>query len=336
MGRICTVASKMTKESAFITGASGTVGPSLVRLLLGDKYRVRTLVRSETGPGVLPAEAEQVCGDVTDGMMLGPALDAVDVVFHVAAKLHINDPSPELADEYHRVNVEGTRNVARAAREAGVRRFIHFSTINVYGPSHPDVIYDETSEPAPDTIYGRTKLESEEVALHEHPGTTVLRLAAVYGPRMRGNYPLLLKALGKGLPMMIGDGRNRRTLVHVEDVARAAMLVAERDDAIGKVYNVTDGGIHSFDDVARAMQRAMGKKERMIYLPASPVRAGLSGVEKALGLVGIRSPIGPSLVDKLTEDMAADGSRLQRELGFQPKYSLKDGWQATIAELKAK
>ena len=122
----------------------------------------------------------------------------------------------------------------------------------------------ETSEPAPDTIYGRTKLESEEVALHEHPGTTVLRLAAVYGPRMRGNYPLLLKALGKGLPMMIGDGRNRRTLVHVEDVARAAMLVAERDDAIGKVYNVTDGGIHSFDDVARAMLDEQSFENKML------------------------------------------------------------------------
>lgn len=323
-------------QSALVTGVSGTVGPTLVRHLLAAGHRVRVLLRSEPEAGLLSAEAEQMRGDVTDAASLIPAVEGVDVVFHLAAKLHINNPSPELAKEYHRVNVEGTRNVARAAREAGVRRFIHFSTINVYGPGHPDVIYDETSEPAPDTIYGRTKLESEEVALHEHPGTTVLRLAAVYGPRMRGNYPLLLKALGKGLPMMIGDGRNRRTLVHVEDVARAAMLVAERDDAIGKVYNVTDGGIHSFDDVARAMQSAMGRKERMFYMPASPVRAGLSGVEKSLGLVGIRSPVGPALVDKLTEDMAADGSRLQRELGFQPKYSLKDGWQATIAELKVK
>src|SRR5690625_88766 len=317
-----------------VTGATGIVGSELICCLVSADAPVRALVR-QSGISLLD-KVETATGNITDVTTLLPALAEFHTFYHLVAKLHINDPSPELSEEYHRVNVEGTRNVARAAREAGVRRFIHFSTINVYGPGHPDVIYDETSEPAPDTIYGRTKLESEEVALHEHPGTTVLRLAAVYGPRMRGNYPLLLKALGKGLPMMVGDGRNRRTLVHVEDVARAAMLVAEREDAIGKVYNVTDGGIHSFDDVARAMQSAMGRKERMFYMPASPVRAGFRGLEKTLGLVGIRSPIGPSLVDKLTEDMAADGSRLQRELGFQPKYSLKDGWQATIAELKAK
>src|SRR5690554_915924 len=118
-------------QSALVTGVSGTVGPTLVRHLLAAGHRVRVLLRSEPEAGLLSAEAEQMRGDVTDAASLIPAVEGVDVVFHLAAKLHINNPSPELAKEYHRVNVEGTRNVARAAREAGVRRFIHFSTINV-------------------------------------------------------------------------------------------------------------------------------------------------------------------------------------------------------------
>lgn len=317
---------------ALVTGASGTVGPTLVRRLVDHGYRVRVLLRSTPESGLLPTEAEHVRGDVTDAASLVPAVEGVDVVFHLAAKLHINDPSPELAAEYERVNVQGTRNLVEAATGAGVRRFIHFSTINVYGPGGEGITYSEASPAEPDTLYGRTKVESEQVVLEGHPGATVLRLAAVYGPRMRGNYPLLLKVLGKGVSVMVGDGTNRRTLVHVEDVARAAILAAELEEAIGKIYNVTDGEIHSFDELARAMQYALGRKERMMYIPAAPVRGILRIATKGAGLFGVNLPLRPDTIEKLTEEMAVDGKRLQHELGFRPRYSLREGWASAIGK----
>src|SRR5690606_3175942 len=124
---------------------------------------------------------------------------------------------------------------------------------------------------------------------------------------------------------------NRRTLVHVEDVARAALLVAACQEAIGKIYNVTDGSVHTFDAIARAIQRAMRKKERMLYVPAGPVRRAISVVECLADGIGVQSPVKAALVDKLMEDMAVDGSLIQRDLDFRPSYGLEDGWAAAIA-----
>jgi nucleoside-diphosphate-sugar epimerase len=315
-----------TSRTKLVSGASGTVGPSLIRYLLATGHRVRALVRSVPEDGILPTEVELVQGDITRPESLMSAVEGVDAIFHLAAKLHISDPSPELAAEYRRVNVDGTRNLARAAAEAGVGRFVHFSTINVYGTGNSETIFSEESSADPDSLYGQTKLESESVALAEHPAAAVLRLGAVYGSRMRGNYPLLLKALGKGMPFMIGDGQNRRTLVHVEDVARAAVAAATHPNAVGQTFNVTDGCIHTFDEIARAMQSAMGRKEGIHYLPAAPFKLALSVSKKAADTIRVRRFPSPALIDKLTEDMAVSGDKIQQDLGFTPAFDLRRGW----------
>lgn len=317
---------------ALVTGATGVVGPPLVRLLVEEGYRVRVLLRSEPEPGLLPPGVEPVRGDLTDPSALREAVRGAGVVFHLAARLHVNAPGPELAAAYERVNAYATADLARAAREAGADRFVYFSTINVYGPGAPGVLYTEADPPTPDTLYGRTKLDGERAALREHPGATVLRLAAVYGPRMRGNYPLLLRALRAGAAVMIGDGRNRRTLVYVDDVARAAVLAARHPAAVGATFNVTDGEPHRFDEILRAMQRALGRREGVLYVPAAPLRSALAGLARGGRAVGLRAPVGPEAVDKLTEDMAVSGRRLQEVLGFAPAYDLGHGWREAVRQ----
>lgn len=318
-------------QHVLVTGATGMVGPALVHHLTRVGYRVRALVRRAPAPGLLPSSVDLVEGDITRPETLPNALEGVNVVFHLAAKLHINDPSPQLSSEYKRVNIEGTRHLAQAAVAAGVERFVHFSTINVYGPAREGRIYHEGDAPEPDTIYARSKLEAERLALATHPGTTVLRLAAVYGPRMSGNYPLLLKALRKGITVMVGDGQNRRTLVYVDDVAHAAIAAARSDRAIHETYNVTDGQVHSFDTIARAMQQALGKRERMLYLPVAPILFGINAVARLSRIIGLKVPISSSLIHKLTEDLAVSGERLCSELDFEPQYKLDDGWKSAIS-----
>ena len=311
-------------------GATGAVGPTLVRHLLEAGYRVRVLVRSEPEPGLVPTPAEIVRGDMTVPASLEDAVEGAEVVFHLAAKLHINDPSPALASAYEQVNVRGTEHLVWAAVAAGVPRFVHFSTVNVYGEGGRGVTYSEASPTAPETLYAETKRRAEEVVLEGHEGATVLRLAAVYGPRMRGNYPRLVRALGKGIAVMVGDGQNRRTLVSADDVARAALVAAQAPTAIDRVYNVTDGAVHTFDAIARAIQRAHGRREGMLYVPAGPVRAALAAVHWGAGWVGPLRLLSPTLVDKLTEDMAVSGDRIQRELGFAPVTSLEAGWRVAV------
>lgn len=321
------------KRKAFVTGAGGAIGSALVRRLLARNYAVRALVREFSAAG-LPDEIESLRGDINDCGLIRQAVAGVDAVFHLAAKLHLNNPSPALRDEYYRVNVEGTRCLARAAREAQVKRFVFFSTISVYGNSRPNQTFTEESALCPDSLYAETKIEAEKIVLAELP-STVLRVAAVYGPRMKGNYPRLVRALKRRRLALIGDGRNRRTLVHEDDACDAAITAAEPSAAVGQIYNVTDGQVHTMLEIIAAIAAALGQRPPKLRLPVRPVRAAAGLLEDGLRRVGKTSPIQRATIDKLIEDIAVSGDKIQRELGFHPQFDLRAGWRQTIEQMNA-
>ena len=253
----------------------------------------------------------------------------MDVVFHLAAKLHIENPSAELTDEYERVNVNGTRCVVEAASTANINRLIFFSTINVYGASTHNQIFCEDSALHPDSLYAETKAKAEEI-VRTLPASVVLRAAAVYGPSMKGNFLRLVGAIRKGWPVLVGDGLNRRTLIHVDDLCRAAILAAEHPLAAGRTFNVTDGSAHTLREVINAISDALGQPHSKFRLPGFALRAGAGVIEQSFGMVGKRAPISRATIDKLTEDMAVSGEKIQEQLGFQPNSNLIDGWRETI------
>ncbi len=258
------------------------------------------------------------------------AVAGMEVVFHLAAKLHINDPDATMRMEYERVNVTGSHTLAKAAAQEHVKRFIYFSTISVYGPSQAGLSHDETTPPQPHTLYGETKYKGEILVLDTLPAT-VLRLAAVYGSRMKGNYPRLLRALRQGWYVPIGAGTNRRTLVYETDVASAAVVAAHHSQAEGQIYNVTDGNIYTMNDILVTMSDALGKAPPRWHLPEPPLRHALTMVERGFKLAGKHAPVGPKTLDKLLEDVAVSGEKIQRALSFQPQVSLAAGWQAVVA-----
>ncbi len=317
---------------ALVTGASGAIGATLVELLVARNHCVRALVRPSSERHRLSSAVEIIEGDVVDAESLRRAVEDVDVVFHLAAKLHLNDPSQSLRDEYTSVNVEGTRSLAEAARAAGVERLIFFSTVNVYGATQKGQIFDETSALRPQSIYAETKIEAERIALGTLP-SVVLRLAAVYGPHMKGNYPLLVEAIRKGRFVRIGNGRNRRSLVYIEDVCRAAMLVAETQKALRGTYNVTDGRVHTLNEIIEAICVALKKRPPRLRLPMGPSRALAAALEDGAQLFGLKSPVGRSTVEKLNEDVAVSSEKIERELGFEPRVDLPTGWSRTISAI---
>lgn len=272
---------------------------------------------------------EIVAGEISDAEALRHAVDNVDVVFHLAAKLHVNEPSPSLRDEYRTINVKSTRLLAEAARSAGVERLIFFSTVNVYGATEKGEVFDEQSPARPQSIYAETKLEAEKIALEILP-SVVLRLAAVYGPRMKGNYPLLVEALRRGRFVKIGDGTNRRSLVYVDDVCRAAMVVAETRKALGETYNVTDGRVHAMNEIIEAISVALKKRVPRLRLPVGPSRVLAGMIEDGAQLAGLKSPIGRSTVEKLNEDVAVSSRKIEVELGFRAQVDLLTGWRKTV------
>jgi UDP-glucose 4-epimerase len=265
-------------------------------------------------------------------------MKGVDVVVHLAALLHIVNPSPQLREKYEKINVGGTASVIEAARLSEVKRVVFFSTISVYG-SNRDLILDEGVAPQPDTFYAQTKLAAERIVLGARGADgqalgTVLRLAAVYGPRIKGNYERLLRALSRGKFIPIGDGYNRRTLIYERDVGRAAVVAAEHPEAAGRIYNVSDGQFHTLKEIIETMCEALGRKAPRFSIPLGPARVIAATMEKMARVTGRKSGVGRATLDKYTEDVAVDSHRIQKELGFVPKFDLKSGWRETVQEMR--
>lgn len=310
----------------------------MVEAVLQCGYEVRVLARRKPPEGMFSRPVEAVWADLLDHGELARSVEGMDAVIHLAAVLHLLNPPPSLSSEYERVNVGGTAALVAAAANAGVKRIVYFSTIAVYGPVGPRMITEDTS-PAPDTPYARTKLAGESIALAArradgHPLCSVLRVAAVYGPRIQGNYKRLVEALAQGRFLPVGRGSNRRTLIYQSDVGRAAILAACHEQAAGRLFNVSDGTVHTVNEIVVAICQALGRRPPRLSIPVAPVRATAYAVEKAFHLLGKRPPVTAATIDKYTEEIAVDSTRIQTELGFQPAVGLQEGWCATIEGMR--
>jgi nucleoside-diphosphate-sugar epimerase len=316
----------MTRPVCLVTGATGALGPGVVAAL-ERTHDVRTLSRKSPESNLFNASVTPFMGDIADVAALRRAARGADVIVHLAALLHIVDPPPAMRAEYERVNVAGTAAVLEAARAEGVARVVLMSTIAVHG-SAAHTMLDENSIPHPDTYYGETKLAAERLALAARRGdgaplATVLRSAAVYGPRVKGNYQRLVHALARRRFLPIGPGDNLRTLIFEGDLASAAALAAAHPAAAGRLYNVSDGGLHPLRAIISAICEALGRRPPLWHAPVGPVRA-------ALRLASVIDRRLPRMLDKYLEEIAVDASRIQAELGFRPAAGLVEGWRATV------
>jgi UDP-glucose 4-epimerase len=261
----------------------------------------------------------------------------VDVVVHLAALLHQFENPAALGRQYERVNVGGTENVVHAAVAEGVTRLVFLSTVAVYGPSSGRLI-DENTPPRPDTSYARTKLAAEHAVLAATSGGlqigTVLRSAAAYGSRVRGNYRRLAVAIARRRFVPLGPGLNRRTVVHDRDLARAVVLASEHPAAAGAVFNVSDGAVHTLAEIIAAIHRAIGRRPPRFRVPLAAARAALGACEITSRMIGFRPPVTRALLEKYTEDIAVNATLVERALGFSPAVDLEHGWRETMAGLR--
>jgi nucleoside-diphosphate-sugar epimerase len=324
--------------TVLVTGATGAIGPRVVHALNQAGFRIRAFSVDMPAAGMFQQSVKVLIGDVTDQVAVQSAMQGVDAVVHMAALLHIVNPPPEMREKYERINVGGTATVVEAAIKAGVRRVVLFSTIAVYGPSD-DCVLNEQSPTHPDTFYARTKRAAEQIVLNAR-GTdgqtlgTVLRMGAVYGSRIKRNYERLTHALARNRFIPIGNGVNRRTLVYDKDVGYAAVLAVSHPAASGRVFNVTDGEFHSLNEIIEAICSALRRKPPRLSLPSRIIRSLAGAIDGGCHIFGLRSPITPEMVDKYTEDIAVNGSLIQKELGFVPQYDLQAGWYETIGEMR--
>jgi dihydroflavonol-4-reductase len=236
----------MRARVCLVTGGTGFLGRRLISLLLAEGWQVRVLSRRRPlgAPELTGVGAEVYQGDLSAPDGLGRALRRVDVVFHLAGETQ--DPR-----RFAAVNVSGTRYLLETALAEGVQRVVHVSSVGVVG-SPPALTVTETTACHPRNEYERTKLAGERLALEFCSGrglpVTVIRPANVFGdgdPQRR--LLTLVRQVQRGQFVFVGSADAVVNYVYVDDVARACRLLADRETAVGEIYNVSDpAGIVEF------------------------------------------------------------------------------------------
>ena len=310
------------------------VGGRIARLLLERGDRVRAFVRPGTGPsrtGVTELEtlgAEIVYGDVTDPSATAVAVGGCSDVYHCAALV---DPFHWNLADYDRVNVDGTRNVLDAALAAGVRRFLHMSSIAALG-AEPGTRADESAEPSAPWRpgYGRSKFLSEELVRAAAGEMHVVSVnpGIVFGPADR-HFVMLIRAFLRGRLPVIAFAHRPMSLVYVDDVARGSLLALERGES-GSRYLLVQPTVtvaEFFDELAAAS----GRRPPRVRLPDWLAIAGAMGMRAIAPIRRRRAPVA-SFRGLRIGPAAFDGGLATRELGLE--YTpLRDAIDATVAEL---
>jgi UDP-glucose 4-epimerase len=309
---------KSGQPVVLVTGATGFVGRNLIPVLTGGGWLVRPAVRQRSGNP--DAAIVDSIGPHTDW---STALPGVDAVVHLAARVH--HPGDEAnAEIYRAVNTEGTLRLATAAAQAGVREFIHVSTILVNGSSTDGRgPFREDDVPRPRGIYGETKAAAEaglkSIAGDSAMNVTVIRPPLIYGPGAGGNFRLLVAAIRRGVPLPLASIRNRRGFLSVDNLNS---FIAHRLAHPGSgfaIFLVADDEQVSTPQFVRAIGAACGRKARLFPMPAP-----------LLNMLGVA--VGrPEIRNSLVGSMEIDTTKA-RATGWRPVVSLEDGLKAAVAD----
>jgi nucleoside-diphosphate-sugar epimerase len=310
-----------------ITGATGFVGKAVLAALKAGGHRTVALLRHRPMNG-LKADACRVVGPMEALREPERALQGLDVVVHLAARVHRN-PGRDDAALHEAVNARGTAALAEAAARAGVRRFVFVSTLKVLGeesPSGPDGrprAFTAADAPAPQDAYARAKAEGE-ARLHDIARRTglepvIVRPPLVYGPGVGGNFLSLIRLADSGMPLPFGAVRNRRSLVCVETLADLLRAAAEHDAAPGRALLVSDGEDLSTADLVRRLAEALHRPARLIPVPPALLAAGLT-------LLGRRAAY-----RRIAGSLFVDISETERRLGWSPPVPLNEALARTAA-----
>ena len=317
---------------ALVSGATGKVGHAVAAALTARGDEVRALVRDpERAAATLPEGVEPVTGDVTEPDTLGAAVEGRELIFNAMGL-----PEQWTRDEaiFDRVNARGSRNLAEAARAAGVRRFVHTSTEDVFH-AEPGERFDETAlaDYPKGTAYERSKQRAEELVLEARDGLEVVIVnpSGVYGPGPSASVSFdedFIKPLvRKRLPALPPGGMG---LVFTESVAQGHLMAAEKG-ADGERYILADGHA-SLREFAETVVRVAGRGRVPPTLPV-PLARAMASIGEGISRVIRRPPLlARGQLHFFLWNAVPDSSKAQRELGWRA-VPLEEGIRRTLAAM---
>lgn len=322
----------------FLTGGTGLVGSHVAELWVERGWTVRCLVRPGSDTRHLEElGCELVIGDLTRPESFRGAADGCSVAVHSAAVLGSDPPW----EKHRAVNVAGTQHVVAECLRAGVDRLVHLSSVAVYGhpADHERLPIDESSPtdlPVPESArYERAKRRAEQVVRRSSGSEmewTLLRPAMVMGERDRELTPRVVRHVRRPVVPRVGDGGNSLPVVYAGNVALAAWEAARSPDAAGRAYNVTDDGRVTQGELLETARRITESGGPVVPVPEAVLRAGTRALGAAVELLP------RELADVargrhlwfLANDDPFDGSRIRRELGWEPATRAGEGWQRSV------
>lgn len=308
---------------ALVTGATGFIGSHLTEALIRRGYDVTCLIRESSNTRWIEhLDIEYIFCDLADTDMYADALPKFDSVFHVAG---LTKASSE--KDFFTANAENTNKLLRAldAHNTRLTRFVFLSSLAAVGPSSNGTPLREDSIPLPVSSYGKSKLEGEKAVLayRDIMPVTILRPPAVYGPRDTDFY-VLFRSLKRGIfPYW---GKCYYSLLYVDDLIQGIILSAEKREAEGEIFFLSDGKSYTNDDIAREISRILNKKPLKLRLPRSLMPFLASMVQK-IDKKGIINT--DRIQDFRFSHWTCDFSKAKAVLGFTPRLTLQEGMQWT-------
>ena len=336
--------SPLHRKRCLVTGGAGFLGRNLVAALRAKGCPVNVLDRSAS---LEPLEGVRwFQGDVRSYADVLAASQDVDTVFHTAAVIEaLTHARRSVARTIESINVGGTKNLIRAAQENGVRRFVHTSSIvasfcmNAAGGDE-SAPYSTSRD-----LYTSTKIAGERAVLDANGKdgllTCALRPGGIYGPGERMTYGRLIRALKKGVPLVVfGNGKARLDYVYIDSLVDAQLRAAERllvgSPVCGQAYFVSDDTPINAGQFSIELVKNMGLEARLVRLPDPVARAIGTSMERVYQVLGVAKPLFTSANVKLCDiDHYFSIDKAKRHLGYRPLVDTEEGLRRTAVEARA-
>lgn len=317
----------MRPLAILVTGANGFIGKKLCTELFQQGFAIRSAVRLLSNLG---NDSEQiVVGSIDAETDWASALKDIDVVIHLAARVHVtNDYASDALTEFRKVNVVGTLNLAAQATKAGVKRFIYMSSIKVNGEStEADKPFTEQDAVNPQDAYAISKYEAEQgiFVIAEQTGmdVVIIRPPLVYGLGVKANFSSMLKAVKRGFPLPLGSIYNKRSFVYVGNLVNLIVCCIDHLSAGNQVFLVSDGQDLSTTKLLQECAVALGVKPRLLPIPQNLIK-------RCATILGKQS-----VAQRLCGNLQVDISKACNLLGWKPPVTVADGLKACVLAEKA-
>ncbi len=309
-----------------VTGANGFVGRALCEELVKLGTPVKAICRETKSFDIAGCDVIQIPSIDAQTAWVA-SLNNVNTVIHLAARVHVmNDLVTNPLEEFLKINLHGTVNLARQSATAGVKRFIYMSSVKVNGEyTIAGKPFTETDVPTPTDAYAVSKYEAEQALLQIAQQTgmevVIIRPPLVYGPGVKANFASMLRMLQRGIPLPLGTVQNKRSFVYVGNLVSFILRCVEHSAAANQIFLVSDGNDLSTKELLINCAQALRVKVRLLPVPINLLKL----IAAVLGK--------KEMVQRLCDNLQVDISKAKYLLYWTPPISMNEGLKVTVKNI---